>query len=380
MRSHALEDALAELGIAPGATKAEIRKAYLRLVKTRPPETDPEGFQRLRAAYDALNDARAEESVAPPPGDARGAAETEEGPSAPAPLREARTRDTSAEAAFAEALAPHVGRNWRRVARLVVDEVDGATREGRPCAIDPRDAVALVLRMRVDGAHTDGRNVTRALARSIEAAGGDLRVFGDVFIPWLVARELAAAGAELPATAKGAIAVAALEDDPEQARLGLNEAGASFSPETREAIERSAVFSQLFGQIAAAPHDAPTERGSTAPRPRTWSRLWLVVPVSGFVAALIRLVANTREPPQQRPAYTPPPRETAHTFDSATAAVVDGILTDVSASLVGTALPRDTCRLLERKLEAIDQRTLDAPTRHRFEEITASFRTRCVAH
>ncbi|HEY0552623.1 MAG TPA: J domain-containing protein [Thermoanaerobaculia bacterium] len=49
-----LDEARAELGIDPSASSDEARRAYLRGVKTRKPETDPEGFRRLREAYERL--------------------------------------------------------------------------------------------------------------------------------------------------------------------------------------------------------------------------------------------------------------------------------------------------------------------------------------
>lgn len=42
------------LGLTPAATEAEIKQAYFTLVRAHPPETDPMGFKRIRAAYDRL--------------------------------------------------------------------------------------------------------------------------------------------------------------------------------------------------------------------------------------------------------------------------------------------------------------------------------------
>jgi curved DNA-binding protein CbpA len=42
------------LGIERDATEAEIKSAYFGLVREHPPERDPEGFKRIRAAYEKL--------------------------------------------------------------------------------------------------------------------------------------------------------------------------------------------------------------------------------------------------------------------------------------------------------------------------------------
>jgi len=61
------------LGLQRGASHEEIRRAYFRQVREHPPETDPEGFKALRAAYEQLRSAeqRAETDLyllqAPPP-------------------------------------------------------------------------------------------------------------------------------------------------------------------------------------------------------------------------------------------------------------------------------------------------------------------------
>lgn len=42
------------LGLEPGASQAEIKKAYFRMVRQHSPEEDPEQFQRIREAYEQL--------------------------------------------------------------------------------------------------------------------------------------------------------------------------------------------------------------------------------------------------------------------------------------------------------------------------------------
>ena len=48
------EDPYAVLGLAPGATAEEVRRAYFRLVRIHTPEAHPEEFKRVRAAYETL--------------------------------------------------------------------------------------------------------------------------------------------------------------------------------------------------------------------------------------------------------------------------------------------------------------------------------------
>ncbi|WP_342381029.1 hypothetical protein NVS55_15240 [Myxococcus stipitatus] len=49
-----LEEAWGELGVEAGTAPDLARRAYLRLLKTRKPEVDPQGFARLRAAYERV--------------------------------------------------------------------------------------------------------------------------------------------------------------------------------------------------------------------------------------------------------------------------------------------------------------------------------------
>ncbi len=61
------------LGLKRGASHDEIRRTYYRQVREHPPETDPDGFKAIRAAYEQLRNAeqRAETDLylllAPPP-------------------------------------------------------------------------------------------------------------------------------------------------------------------------------------------------------------------------------------------------------------------------------------------------------------------------
>ncbi len=47
-----LDEALRLLGIEHGASRDRVRRAYMRKLREHPPERDPDGFQRLRSAYE----------------------------------------------------------------------------------------------------------------------------------------------------------------------------------------------------------------------------------------------------------------------------------------------------------------------------------------
>lgn len=67
-----VSEAFEELGLDATASNDDIRRAYLRLLKTRKPEHDPEGFKRLREAYELSKSVASsglmepESSAAPP--------------------------------------------------------------------------------------------------------------------------------------------------------------------------------------------------------------------------------------------------------------------------------------------------------------------------
>ncbi len=55
-RIWAEEDPFSVLGVDVQADEAAVRDAYRAALRFHPPERDPEGFKRLRAAYEALRD------------------------------------------------------------------------------------------------------------------------------------------------------------------------------------------------------------------------------------------------------------------------------------------------------------------------------------
>lgn len=51
-----MENPYTVLGIPKNALPEEVKKAYFSLIRRHPPEKDPQGFKRIRLAYDSLRD------------------------------------------------------------------------------------------------------------------------------------------------------------------------------------------------------------------------------------------------------------------------------------------------------------------------------------
>ncbi len=54
INAHHSDDPYKILELDRGATEAEIKQAYFAQVREHSPESDPEGFKRIRAAYEKL--------------------------------------------------------------------------------------------------------------------------------------------------------------------------------------------------------------------------------------------------------------------------------------------------------------------------------------
>ena len=52
-----MENPYTVLGVPRNASPEAVKKAYFGLIRKHPPEKDPQGFKRIRLAYDSLRDA-----------------------------------------------------------------------------------------------------------------------------------------------------------------------------------------------------------------------------------------------------------------------------------------------------------------------------------
>ena len=51
-----MDDPFVVLGLLPDSSEAEIKNAWRRAAREHPPETDPAGFERVRAAFEKVRD------------------------------------------------------------------------------------------------------------------------------------------------------------------------------------------------------------------------------------------------------------------------------------------------------------------------------------
>ena len=136
-----LTDAWKELGVDPGADAETVRRAYLRLIKARKPESDPAGFQRAREAYEIARASGDLESIA------AGSTRRHHTPvffdSAPAATAtEAPASSDSPQASAAASTAPPPGGGDRPQADVIFDGFSSAW-NSIPASADQRQRLEI---------------------------------------------------------------------------------------------------------------------------------------------------------------------------------------------------------------------------------------------
>lgn len=192
-----VEAAFKELGLALDTPAEDLRRAYLRVVKVRKPETDPEGFRKAREAFDLLSGwfhflaNRAAQATEAPSAEA--AANSEQVDTPPAPVADAPSSPW-------DALRPLVEARDARGVRAKIRELLAA--DVAPPTLMPVFFLLLDLQRAEPGA--EGRAALREFIAFVQRARAEL-AFAQNHELWLLVKEVATLPDETPPEIERAI-------------------------------------------------------------------------------------------------------------------------------------------------------------------------------
>jgi hypothetical protein len=330
-----LEEAFAELGIDRDAGSDGARRAYLRLLKTRKPETDPEGFMRLRAAYELVKEIlprleafRAREPAAPTPPEVVAAVEPApaviDAPPAAVEAAPAVVDPGSAgEMAFLIARGEYAGAADQALFLLAA-----ATLRLRPPDPPVDSLLRLMLTLHGNALAPKAREVSSAFKVWLAATGKEsTHIHDETAVLWTLVRELDALKKGLPTRLRSVIARAALAGDLSQAQTVFKYFWLA-QPAEAEAV--GALLRRKAPVIAAALADLlepPPRPVAPPPRPRqpagervegTAKWLWYAPLVIGLLQVFSMLGKSANSAPIQAPTVyqTRPPTYPTPSFDA----------------------------------------------------------------
>jgi hypothetical protein len=260
--------AFAQLGLEAPTSAEAIRRAYLRAVRQHSPERDPEGFQRVRAAYDCLRNAPW-----------LWAAQPEEAPaSSPAGDLGREPLTTWAEAAPADVLLSAPGsadgeaqtpEEAQAAEEAELEDLNGLGGAVLSHPVPIWQPLEEALRLLEAGELDRARAIVEALEQRTNALGVRPREMGAFAIArWTLVSELLALEGVATGELIGALAEGVSSGD-------FDEAKALFDTEHKRRYWRG---HRPFA--AKAPHLYKKLAGTTPPRFRsgftTWRSVWLV--------------------------------------------------------------------------------------------------------
>lgn len=277
------DEACELLVLKPGADSAAVRAAYLRAVKAHPPERDPDGFQRVREAYELLRRAPGPRPiVVTHPGQPVVVPE----PSAAAPAPIAPPAHTPIAPPVQEpppppSAAPSVGdvaTAWERAA------LDGTGPPGRPASALHVATCAIEA-----GLVPDGLRLLAAVRSVVEQDASEARSFQDADAwAWAHLRELGALPADYPRAPLVILLAAVRDGNLALARQPLLDAQRPTSREAYDTLRLRApeLFAAVFGWDPRKRH-----------RPKKGVPRWLLWLASVFLCVGLLARKPEEEPP-----------------------------------------------------------------------------------
>jgi hypothetical protein len=237
-------EAFTVLGLTAPATHDEIRRAYLRALKTAKPERDPEAFLRVRAAYDVLRDVPTAYE-APDESDDRGLTPTATEPDVPSPIEivplpEQRDEEEEPDAGAAVeivATARDVALDDLRAA-LAEDRLADATPlvlaafEGAGPDADPPidEMIELMLKLHRIGRLDVARSIAKPVMHWLAHYADERKVMREHAAQWSMVRDLEGVpeAAFFPPSARQVFAHFALEGRGDELSAKLREYAESY--------------------------------------------------------------------------------------------------------------------------------------------------------
>jgi hypothetical protein len=310
-----VDEAFRELGIERTVTADEARRAYLRLLKTRKPEVDPDGFRRLREAYELVrallerHEVRllpTSAAVASAPPSASGQTSLPKSeykpPLAPAPVSPQVPAPIDPDVERLRTIQRLVKTDHPRtmqnaVTMLAEHYVAVARRLDAPV---PPPAVTMVLLLRAHESTwlSKAAQLEAAFASWLQATGDEPRAIGAAAPQWVFARELGRLPERLSPPVRTILARAGLTGDVDRAMASLAQLRRddSVQAKTDAAILRMSGGS-VSSRAAAALAPAVTWRTTLGKR---WRVLMMISIAAGSMARVIPCEPATS--PQSAPA------------------------------------------------------------------------------
>lgn len=277
-----LKEAFAELGTEPSATRGEVRRAYFRALKTRSPEKDPEGFKRLRQAYELVDHLLAagarfvvvedeKQDGEPEPDEAE---VTEAAPPPPSfgPASEPAPEPAPEPAKAEGPPAP----TWASLAAAF----DAAAASVQIPSPPPGLGLDMLLRL-IEAGDLEGAAALRRSLDSWMTAHGEARALnGQGVVVWQLVQELLSAAPWLSAEGRVALVRAIRARDLRRERPGLRRAVGDIGANVR-------VNAPMIAKALSAPPRPPRQRSSMG------GLAFLVIPA---ILGLLRLISSSRPP------------------------------------------------------------------------------------
>jgi hypothetical protein len=238
-----LDEALAELRIDHRTEPEEARRAYLRLLKERKPEVDPDGFQRLRAAYDLVRNFLGWRVAASAP--------VRDVPAENVADGNVAVQKRLAESVAADGMQPADGvtpadcvrqpdpdgerlemigallraKKWSEAAEPLAAHFEIAA--GRPDmhVPNPGATVKVLLRLHEKGLLQLATRLDRAFTQWLDANGGEVKVLAGSAPQWAIVRDLGALPGTLSPEVRRAMARAGRAREYDDAMAALSEMG-----------------------------------------------------------------------------------------------------------------------------------------------------------